>query len=116
LYAGADLFVFPSLLETFGHPLVEAMASGVPIAASNAAAIPEICSDAAIYFDPYDVENMASTIHRVLENDAMRDRLIRNGGERVKKFSWAESAEQMLNLFVSAALHKFDPVAARDIP
>jgi glycosyltransferase involved in cell wall biosynthesis len=102
LYAGASLFILPSLLESFGHPLVEAMASGIPIVASNVAAIPEICSDAAIYFDPNDADEIANTILRVLHDNDLRNSLIQNGIRRVKRFSWAETARQMLNLFTSA--------------
>jgi glycosyltransferase involved in cell wall biosynthesis len=103
LYQGASLFVLPSLLETFGHPLVEAMASGVPISASNIAAIPEICGDAAAYFDPYDVDGMTNTLRGVLEDKVLRERLTANGRKRAKDFSWTNTAQQMLSLFEAAA-------------
>jgi glycosyltransferase involved in cell wall biosynthesis len=102
LYHGATIFVMPSLLESFGHPLVEAMASGVPIVASNTTAIPEICGDAAVYFDPLRVDEMSSSMRSVLLDENLRKQLIVAGFDRVNTFSWADSAQRMLNLFEEA--------------
>jgi glycosyltransferase involved in cell wall biosynthesis len=101
LYGGASLFVLPSFLETFGHTLVEAMASRVPIAASNASAIPEICGDAAAYFDPYDVDDIVRQIRRVLSDNEIRSQLVSAGSRQVQKYSWARTAMKMLDLFES---------------
>jgi glycosyltransferase involved in cell wall biosynthesis len=106
LYQGAGLFVLPSLLETFGHPLVEAMASGIPIAAANAAAIPEICGAAGIYFDPYDIDDIVRTLRCALEDKTLRERLVAHGRKRALDFSWSTTAQQMLDLFESANGHK----------
>lgn len=99
LYRKASLFVLPSLLETFGHPLVEAMASGTPVAASRAGAIPEICREAAVYFDPENTEDLTATIHRALADDGLRSKLVKAGRERAEKFSWTRTAAKMLDLF-----------------
>lgn len=102
LYQGASLFVFPSLLETFGHPLVEAMASGIPIVGSNTASTPEIGGDAAVYFDPFDVNDMAGTIRRALTDDTLRARLVAAGRARAKKFTWTATAQRLLDLLEMA--------------
>jgi glycosyltransferase involved in cell wall biosynthesis len=98
IYRGATLFVFPSVLESFGLVPLEAMACGCPVVASNAPAIPEILGDAALYFDPYDVEEMAEKIEKVLKDNQLRTSLISSGKERVKRFSWETSARKLLNL------------------
>ena len=96
LYRNAMLFVFPSYSETFGLPLVEAMASGLPIVASNAPSCPEICQDAAVYFNPADVEEMGSAMHTVLSDEGLQKNLRERGLERAKNFSWKKSASETL--------------------
>lgn len=98
LYKGARVVVCPSYQETFGNVVLEAMASGVPLVASNAPSIPEIAGDAAIYFDPYDIEELAEKIENILNDGQLRSSLIARGKERVKRFSWENSARQLLNL------------------
>lgn len=97
LYRQAELLVFPSLVETFGLPLIEAMASGLPVVTSNAAAMPEICGEAASYFDPLDVAGMTQAMHSVLTDTALRQRLIQTGLERAKTFTWKTSAKCLLH-------------------
>jgi glycosyltransferase involved in cell wall biosynthesis len=89
LYRRAACLVFPSLYEGFGLPPLEAMASGCPVAASNVAAIPEVCGDAAVLFDPNDAESIAAA---VLEADSRSDELREKGFERVAGFTWEGSA------------------------
>jgi glycosyltransferase involved in cell wall biosynthesis len=98
IYRGSKLVVYPSLQEDFGMVSIEAMACGVPLVASHAPSIPEIAGDAAIYFDPYDVEEMAEKIEKVLRDDQLRASLIARGKERVKRFSWDNSARKLLDL------------------
>jgi glycosyltransferase involved in cell wall biosynthesis len=98
IYRGATLFVFPSVLESFGLVPLEAMACGCPVVASNATAIPEILGDAALYFDPYDVEEMTEKIEKVLKDDQLRTSLVLRGKERVKRFSWENSARKLLDI------------------
>jgi len=102
LYQGASLFVLPSLLETFGHPLVEAMASGIPIVASNVTCMPEVCEDAAVYFNPYEVDDMVNVLRLVLEDNALRERLVAAGRQRVKNCSWTTTARQLVDLIEAA--------------
>jgi glycosyltransferase involved in cell wall biosynthesis len=98
LYRQADLFVFPSLLETFGHPLVEAMASGVPVVVSNSTAIPEICADGALYFDPTDVGDAVMKISQVLADHALRQHLVAKSLARAAEFSWEQTARKTLEV------------------
>jgi glycosyltransferase involved in cell wall biosynthesis len=98
LYNCADLFVFPSFYEGFGLPPLEAMACGRPVLASRAGSLPEILGDAALYFDPADVEEMAGSIERVLtsvDRGVLRERGLR----RAKLFPWEESARRTLRLY-----------------
>jgi glycosyltransferase involved in cell wall biosynthesis len=102
LYCGCDLFVFPSLYEGFGMPLLEAMSCGVPVACSNISSMPEVAGDAAALFDPYDEEAISDAMHVVLSNTALRAEMIDRGGKRVKPFTWEASARQHLAVFESA--------------
>lgn len=98
-YARARVFVFPSLCEGFGLPLLEAMRRGIPVAASNVTAIPEVAGHAALYFDPLNLEEMATAIERVWGDDEMRARLRSAGETRVQGFSWDESARRTLAFY-----------------
>jgi glycosyltransferase involved in cell wall biosynthesis len=100
-YRLATAFVMPSLCEGFGMPLIEAMASGVPIAASQASAIPEVCRDAAVYFQPGSAESMAEKVVSVIEDDNLRKRLIARGKERARDFSWQRAAAETLAFYES---------------
>jgi glycosyltransferase involved in cell wall biosynthesis len=98
-YAGAELFVFPSYLETFGHPLLEAMASGVPTVASDIPVFHEIAGDAVLYADPHDTESLASTMEEALFTPRVRERLRASARDRVGAFSWDRTARNLLALF-----------------
>ena len=101
LYKEADLFVMPSLYEGFGLPVLEAMKNGCPVATSNTSSLPEAGGDAAAYFDPESIEDMASVITDVLTDKKMRDNMINKGHEQVKKFSWEKSAKEALSILES---------------
>ena len=98
LYAAADLFVFPSLFEGFGIPLVEAMRCGIPVCAARVSSIPEVVGEAAILFDPHDCDDMARAIERGLADPELRSRLISRGLERAKGFTWENTAMSVLDL------------------
>ncbi len=102
LYNGASLFVFPSLLEAFGIPPLEAMACGVPVVVSNATAIPEIVGDAAIFVDPYDISSIAEAMNKVLSDAELQKKLVEKGLQRVKQFSWEKTAKQTLAVYEHA--------------
>jgi glycosyltransferase involved in cell wall biosynthesis len=98
LYRQTELLVFPSLAETFGLPLVEAMSCGLPVVASNTSVMPEICGDAACYFDPLDVDDMTRAMAQVLTDSSLRHSLAQLGLERAVAFSWDKSAERLLSV------------------
>src|SRR5215207_6724027 len=91
LYRTAAALVFPSLYEGFGQPPLEAMASGTPVAVSRAGSLPEVCGDAAFYFEPTSVEEIAEAIVAVLDRS---DQLIQRGLARASKFTWDETARR----------------------
>jgi glycosyltransferase involved in cell wall biosynthesis len=93
LYRGAELFVFPSLFEGFGMPILEAMACGVPVACSNNSSLPEVAGDAAAYFDPSDEQSMADCLKRLLQDDVERRRLAESGRRHALQFKWSRTAE-----------------------
>ena len=100
-YKHADLFVFPSLYEGFGYPPLEAMAAGCPVVASNAASIPEICGEAAEYFDPLDVDDLVYTLETVLQDEIKKESLVQKGNKQAKKFSVDNMADQTLEVINS---------------
>ena len=99
LYNGADVFLYPSLYEGFGLPVLEAMACGTPIIASTAGSIPEIAGGAALLIEPEDIEALALAIEQVLTDQALRQGLIARGFEHVKKFSWEKAAKELLAIY-----------------
>jgi glycosyltransferase involved in cell wall biosynthesis len=96
LWALADAFVFPSLYEGFGLPVLEAMARGVPVACSNASSLPEVAGDAALLFDPRDERAIADALQRLLGDAALREQLRERGRERVTEFTWQRTARLTL--------------------
>ena len=98
LYAGADLFAFPSLFEGFGIPLLEAMSSGTPLCASNVASIPEVVQDAGLLFDPTSIADIKQAIARLTSDTELRNDLVKRGFQQSKNFSWDDSAAQVLQI------------------
>lgn len=94
LYANARLFVFPSIYEGFGFPLLEAMASGVPVIASNTSSLPEIGGEACIYADPFSKEDFTEKIKMLLDDQKLHAKLIVEGRLRVKQFDWGEAVKK----------------------
>jgi glycosyltransferase involved in cell wall biosynthesis len=103
LYAGARVFVYPSLYEGFGLPVLEAMACGVPVACSRAASLPEVAGEAAALFDPTDTDALAATLGALLADDHLRAALVRRGLARCRRFSWRACALATLNAYQAAA-------------
>lgn len=103
LYEGAMGFVFPSLYEGFGIPPLEAMNCGCPVLASSAASIPEVCGDAALYFDPTDAKALAELMMRLAGDADLRAELSRRGRARAAEFSWSKAAQQVLQACEEAA-------------
>jgi glycosyltransferase involved in cell wall biosynthesis len=103
LYNAADLFVFPSLYEGFGLPVIEAMACGVPVVASNLSAIPEVAGEAALLVDPRDVEQLCDAMERVLRDKRLQGALRRRGLERAQGFSWERAARETIAVYQETA-------------
>lgn len=97
LYRVAELFVFPSLYEGFGMPLLEAMAAGVPMACAQVSSLPEVGGDAAVYFDPAEPESIAESLDKLLTNRQLRDDCRARGLARSRLFSWGHTAERTLD-------------------
>jgi glycosyltransferase involved in cell wall biosynthesis len=102
LYEHCRAYVFPSLSEGFGLPPLEAMIHGAPVVASNATCIPEVLGDAAYYFDPLNIEEMAIKTGEVIDDPLIRDDLVQKGKKQVAKYSWARMAEQTLAIYEQA--------------
>lgn len=103
LYSGARVFVYPSLIETFGKPLVEAMSCGVPVVASNTSSIPEVLGNAGILVHPQNVEEMCRSIRDASTNVPLRADLIQRGLARARHFSWQASAHETLRVIERTA-------------
>ncbi len=99
LYAGAAVFLFASLFEGYGMPILEAMACGTPVLTSNVASLPEVAGDAALLVDPLDVASIADGILRLVEEPELREHCIRKGLERVESFTWERTARETLAVY-----------------
>lgn len=99
LYAGAELFLFPSLYEGFGFPPLEAMACGTPVVSSTAGALPEVLGDAACLVEGYDAQEWADVIHGLLRDQAGKDRLREKGSKQVTRYTWEETARKTWALY-----------------
>jgi len=95
LYSTAELFVFPTLYEGFGIPILEAQACGTPVLTSNCSALPEVGGAGAFYVDPYDVEGISNGIQAVLTDSELSQKLVRQGLQNVRRFSWEHSAQHL---------------------
>jgi glycosyltransferase involved in cell wall biosynthesis len=102
-YDAAKIFVFPSLYEGFGLPPLEAMAHGTPVLASNTSSLPEVVGNAAVLVNPENVFEIMRALHRVLLDQALREKLKRRCYEQAKKFSWDVSARQILAAYAQVA-------------
>jgi len=102
----AELFVFPSLYEGFGMPILEAMTCGVPVACSNTSSLPEVVGEAGMMFDPYDVDSMTATIYRALTDEKLRIQLRQQGLQRAKGFSWKRCAQKTLDVLEAVCYEK----------
>ncbi|MGH9522405.1 MAG: glycosyltransferase family 4 protein [Terriglobales bacterium] len=104
LYGGAELFLMPSLYEGFGFPVLEAMELGVPTLVANAGSLPEVAGDAAMYFDPYDVDSIAEAMGQALSDSALRGELAERGRQRSRHFDWQLTAAEILECLRLACL------------
>lgn len=101
LYRDALFFVFPSLYEGFGMPILEAMANGCPTAIADASCFPEIGGDASLYFNPEDTDSIADTLKTMIQDESLRRELTRKGLQRASKFSWQRCADSHYALYKS---------------
>lgn len=102
LYRTAVVFAYPSLLEGFGLPVLEAMRRGVAVACSGTSALPEVAGNAAEYFDPLDVPSIAAALTRLLGDSHRRGVLVRRGNDRVRAFTWEKTARETLGVYERA--------------
>lgn len=102
LYAAASFLIFPSLFEGFGLPVLEAMASGCPVACANLTTLPEIAGGAALLFDPYSEGEIAEAARQLIEDGETRQTLRQRGLERSQEFSWEKTARETLQVYYKA--------------
>jgi glycosyltransferase involved in cell wall biosynthesis len=98
-YAGAEAFLFPSLAEGFGLPVLEAMACGTPVVTSDRSALPEVAGDAAVLCDPTDAESIGKALATVLRDPGLAERLSRSGLERARHYTWGRTARETASLY-----------------
>lgn len=96
LYSNAQLFVYPSLYEGFGMPILEAFANNCPVCLSNTSCFPEIAGDAGVYFDPNNHESILGAVKKVLYDDSFKNQMINAGKKRLADFSWEKTAEETI--------------------
>jgi glycosyltransferase involved in cell wall biosynthesis len=101
IYKNALCYVFPSLYEGFGLPILEAFSANCPVVCSNCTSLPEVAGDAAVYFDPKSENEIREAVKKVVYDDKLRKDLTQKGAERMRKFSWKETACQTKDIYES---------------
>lgn len=118
-YSSATALVMPSLYEGFGLPLIEAMACGCPVIASNSSSLPEVAGDAGLLIDPHDPHGLAEAMRQVITEPALRAELIEKGFKRTQRFSWERAAQETLQVYskveADLALRKWRTMAGEDV-
>jgi glycosyltransferase involved in cell wall biosynthesis len=99
IYSQSQVFLYPSLRESFGIPMLEAMACGVPVITSNTSSMPEVAGNGALIIDPFKPEEITDALIKILNNQTMREELIKHGFEQAAKFSWKAMAESVLEIY-----------------
>lgn len=102
LYQHCEAYIFPSLMEGFGLPGLEAMTEGAPVVSSEATCLPEIYGNAAVYFNPFNVDDMAEKIEQVLDDESLRKKLVAAGRQRLQRYSWIKTASQTHAIYMKA--------------
>lgn len=103
LYRGASLFCFPSFLEGFGFPVLEAMSQGTPVVTSRGTSMEEIAGDGAVLVDPHDPAQIAEAIGSVLDDEALSGRLSEAGLRRAREYSWKRTADLTMGAYAEVA-------------
>lgn len=98
--SGAQVFVYPSVYEGFGLPVLEALSCGTPVVTSNISSMPEILGDAGLLVDPYNVSQLADAILRIVDNDDFRRSMQERGLQRAAQFSWEKTARKTINVYL----------------
>ncbi|MCT4630353.1 glycosyltransferase family 1 protein [Winogradskyella sp.] len=106
IYSLCEIFLYPSLRESFGIPILEAMACGVPVITSNTSSMPEVSGGASYLVNPFKSEEITTAIETVLQNAELKNDLVEKGLSQHKKFSWANSAQEVLNLYNQLQLER----------
>jgi glycosyltransferase involved in cell wall biosynthesis len=106
IYNKAQLFLYPSLRESFGIPILEAMSCGVPVITSNCSSMPEVAGDSAFFVDPTSPKSIAKGIETVYNDSKLKEKLIQKGNDRIKIFSWKLSAGLLLQTYESILANK----------
>jgi glycosyltransferase involved in cell wall biosynthesis len=106
LYSCAEVFVYPSLYEGFGLPPLEAMACGTPVVVSNTASLPEVVGDAGIYIDPYNIEDIAEGIFKVITDKKLQNDLSEKGIKRAELFNWNNAARETYKVMEEAVINR----------
>jgi len=99
LYRQAELYIFPSFMEGFGLPPLEAMSYELPVVSSDSSCLPEILGEAAMYFNPRDQQSMIKVVRQVLSNQQIQDDLKAQGLKQVQKYSWEKCAQETLAVY-----------------
>ena len=95
LYKNALAFAYPSLIEGFGLPILEAMACGAPVITSNTSSMPEVAGDCAVYCNPYEVDSIYEAIRTIIDNEQLREKIVQGGRQRAKTFTWERTGTIM---------------------
>ncbi len=103
-FSGADLFIFPSLYEGFGIPILEAQACRCPVATSNISSMPEVAGEGAILFNPQKTDEIAQAIYKIISDNDLKNDLIEKGFNQIKKFSWQKCAQETLEVLEKASI------------